>query len=480
MTLSTDPTPELGLLRAAIFAALGASGCSGGSGGSARTEIELPPQSSATQPVASTAPDRPSHAIGYVKEPNGSIHRASAVSCDTRIDQPACRGDEDHLSCKADSDCRDAASGRCIAGTGQIGTYCGCEYACATDSDCESGEACVCATEANEKHSVCVPATCKTDADCGGQVCGVSRYHNGCGNTVQLACRTADDTCHSDADCGKESRPGGQCAVGREGDGAWSCQRMNCVIGRPFLVGGAARTAPSTTGRAWTDDLLEARLAEGAACMSDVARRSLAERLVSQARLEHASVASFARASLELLALGAPPDLVRDTAAAMRDEIEHARICFSIARAYGAADTAPGPLDLAGAMPGVIDPARVAYAVAYEGCVGETLGAAEAAFEAQKAHDGALRDALATIAADEQRHAVLAWRTLAWIVETLGDDAARAARRGIDDALATWTTGDGDDEVVSLRRETARMVIAPAATQVRRAAQIRRPAEVRA
>jgi len=345
---------------------------------------------------------------------------------------------------------------------GQVGTYCGCQYACEADGDCKAGEACVCATEANEKHSVCALASCKTDADCGGRFCGVSRHFNGCGNTVRLACRTAQDKCQADGDCGQDGRPGGQCAVGMGKDGPWSCQQMNCMIGRPFVVEGAARVAPIASSRSWSDDGVARALALGATALPSSERDAVAKRMLEQARLEHASVASFARASLELIALGAPPDLLRDTARAMQDEIEHARLCFAIARAHGAGDAGPGPLDLAGALPNGVDPARIAYAVAYEGCVGETLGAAEAAEESREAADPVLREVLARIAEDEQRHAALAWRTLAWLGATFGPDARVAASRGVDDALRELT----GDAASALRRDAARLVIEPCAASL--------------
>jgi hypothetical protein len=48
---------------------------------------------------------------------------------------------------------------------------------------------------------------------------------------------------------------------------------------------------------------------------------------------------------LELLALGAPAELVEKAHVAALDEIEHARICFALASAYGGERYGPGPLD---------------------------------------------------------------------------------------------------------------------------------------
>ena len=47
-----------------------------------------------------------------------------------------------------------------------------------------------------------------------------------------------------------------------------------------------------------------------------------------------AEIASFARTSLDLLALGAPADLVAETHRAALDEIEHARIAYALASAF--------------------------------------------------------------------------------------------------------------------------------------------------
>jgi len=120
-------------------------------------------------------------------------------------------------------------------------------------------------------------------------------------------------------------------------------------------------------------------------------------RWLREAASEHASIASFARASLQLLALGAPPELVAGAHAAALDEIEHARLCYGLAssdEAWG-----PGPLPIA---PIDASPRAVALETFLGGCVNETIAALEAADP--------------RIAADEARHAELAWRTLAWLV----------------------------------------------------------------
>ncbi len=458
----------LAALRAAILAAAGVASlaCDGGSTG---------PTPTSSARARSPWPPRPG--IGYVKDESGMLHRPSPMRCETPARRLApCEVNTREQACQIDADCSARPYGRCEIRydlSGVRDAYCECDYACATDADCAPDEACLCADMAWDAWgrmgaSRCIPAACKSDADCGGEACVLSEWVSCRGDGLRLACRTPDDECESTAECRALEEDLVCVYVGADrlfadgGGPRWRCVPPLCVIGRPFRVDGVSRAAPVTANRSWTSVEVTAALAPGASALSLRERTRIATRALEQARFEHASVGSFARTSLELLALGAPPDLLHDTARAMQDEIEHARLCFAIAQAHGAGEVGPGTLDLAGALPNAVDPGRIAYAVAYEGCVGETLGAIEGADDAGAAADPLLRDVLARIADDEQRHAVLAWRTLAWIVATFGDDARDGARRGIDEGLR-----DHAGEATSaLRGETARLVIAPAAARV--------------
>ena len=103
-----------------------------------------------------------------------------------------------------------------------------------------------------------------------------------------------------------------------------------CVGGRA-LRGPEGPLAASPTSRPdW------AGAASIAAVPADV-REHLSTYWEREAAFEHASVAAFARASLSLLALGAPPDLLAATHAAAIDEVEHARLCYGLASSYGGA-----------------------------------------------------------------------------------------------------------------------------------------------
>ena len=134
----------------------------------------------------------------------------------------------------------------------------------------------------------------------------------------------------------------------------------------------------------------------------------------ASAQLEHASVASFARFTLELLRFGAPPDLVADAQRAGLDEVDHAQRCFALASTYAGEPVGPDALPLEGAAALAPDFAGFVEAVVREGCIGETLAALDAAARLANTSDPAVRQVLEAIVADEARHAGLAWRTLRW------------------------------------------------------------------
>ncbi len=187
-------------------------------------------------------------------------------------------------------------------------------------------------------------------------------------------------------------------------------------VGRPLRVGAELVTAVASAREEWCADL--------AGVEAD------AELWTRIGQLEHSSVATFARVTLELLALGAPPELVRDTQRAGLDEVEHARLAFGVARAAGGGDVGPGAF----ALPATVEPDFVSFALAtfHEGCVEETTGAVVAREMAARETQPVLGAVLARIAEDEERHAELAWRTLAWALDAGGDDVRRALQAQLD------------------------------------------------
>jgi hypothetical protein len=229
--------------------------------------------------------------------------------------------------------------------------------------------------------------------------------------------------------------------------------QIQSVIGRPLRDGGEAVTAPVIDRAGW---------AEGA-CRGGAtpAQRKTWERM---AALEHASVASFAKLSLDLLALGAPSDLVALAHRAALDEIAHARLAFGLA---GAPDRDRGPAPLA--LPAFEPPSleRLVAETLLDGCIGETIASVLAREAAAKCSRGAMKRALETIADDEARHAELAWRVLAWAASTDGERVlARAleARAAFDPGRADGPSTCGVlsvDEASAIRASVLREVIDP-------------------
>ncbi len=206
-----------------------------------------------------------------------------------------------------------------------------------------------------------------------------------------------------------------------------------CLTGRPFLVQDRPRAAPvrRSPAKGWSR-----AASPSVAGLSSRARAALAEAWASDARGEHASVASFARFTLDLIAVGAPAELLAAAQRAALDEVRHAELCFALASAYGGAPLSPGPFPFGGSVAVAGDLATLAASAVKEGCVGETLAAIQASAQRDAATDPAVRAALTTIAADEARHAELAWRTVAWAVAEGGAEVLRAVRAAFDEALA--------------------------------------------
>lgn len=224
---------------------------------------------------------------------------------------------------------------------------------------------------------------------------------------------------------------GSYCATAY-GTGTWACWSEGCSIGRPLLAeGGAARRAPAAPRDDWSAALEDVDTQD----LAPELRAALAARWAAVAALEHASIASFARFSLELLALGAPSSLLAEAQQAAADEIEHARIAYALASAYAGRPVGPGPLDVSG-VAARCDRTAMLVGLAEEACVGETLGVAEARVLAATVEAPALRRLFARIADDEERHAALAWKTLRWGLEGAGDDVRAAVAAAFDRAIA--------------------------------------------
>jgi hypothetical protein len=313
-----------------------------------------------------------------------------------------------------------------------------CEYGCVNDDECGAGQVCFCDNPVGR----CVSASCATDADCPGSVCVGTMNAAPCGGTsVQLACAQVADECLSESDCVGD----GQCNMSRHqtGTGEWVAGPRRCgpgaACGRPYLVGGSARTALEESRPDWltatTPDL---------SGLDGATRCSLSMHYTQLGLMEHASVAAFARFVLELLAAGAPAELVSAAQRALGDEIEHTRLCFGLASAYAGAPVGPGALSTRGVLVDTSLAATLTAAI-HEACVGETLAAVEASEALAGATDPAVRAVLERVVLDESAHAELGWRFLQWVLRDASPELRQLARleleRAIEAALAARDTG---------------------------------------
>jgi hypothetical protein len=148
---------------------------------------------------------------------------------------------------------------------------------------------------------------------------------------------------------------------------------------------------------------------------------ALGAHFARMAHLEAASVPAFRRLRAELRAHGAPERLLERCTRAARDEVRHARVTARLARRFGAR---PPRVVVPPLGTRTLD--EVALENAREGCVRESFGALYAGFQARRAGDPEVRAVLRQIAADETRHAELAWAVDAWLRTRL--DPATLAR----------------------------------------------------
>lgn len=364
---------------------------------------------------------------GLVDCEGGASHRVERIDCPTLLPRTVeCKASSPSPDggplrpCKFDSDCSEMANGMCTDADWRPGT-CYCSYGCIRDEDCGAGKICLCGALAGE---CALAPNCVTDGDCAsGNLCMSYDVSPGCPGKA-IACQTPTDTCVNDSDCVQPQH----CWLA---DGVRTCQSMDCIVGRPFLVAGANRVARSTTRSDWT-----AAVSPRLDALDDTTRSTLSRRWTEIALMEHASVAAFARFVLDLLSLGAPPDLLVSAHAAMADETRHARQAFALASAYSGRTIGPARLDLDHAL-SARSSLDVVRRTIIEGCIGETVAAVEAAEALEHAVDPAVRSVLAGVAADELRHAELAWRFVRWFLDACTPELRQGARRELEITIAS-------------------------------------------
>lgn len=218
----------------------------------------------------------------------------------------------------------------------------------------------------------------------------------------------------------------------------------HCAVGRPYHEGGAARTTPLDVTPA-PEVAFES--AESSARAEAWARAGAGE---------HTSIAAFAKLALQLMAHGAPNDLLARVHTAALDEVRHADVCWTLARRYGARVQAR-PFPFHEAIDPRIELVALAASAAREGCVVETLGAHLARVASDAAPDPEVRSVLQRIAHEETEHAALSFRIVAWALRAGGPDVREAVLGALREPCPSLDTRE-----LALRAEVPEALLAEA------------------
>ncbi|HWA75393.1 MAG TPA: hypothetical protein VG937_23810 [Polyangiaceae bacterium] len=192
--------------------------------------------------------------------------------------------------------------------------------------------------------------------------------------------------------------------------------------GRQLRHRGRTLLAPIRSGAAWS---------ELAMPNSDEVPDGVPDAWRENGRTEHASVASFARLTLELLAVGAPASLVAAANLDGLDEIRHTEACFALAESLDGRAQSPAPFpeaEKASALPRArrYALARLAITSLIDGAIQEGVSARVAAKLSRRAVRPAIAAVLEQIARDEGRHAAHAWDIVEWCLNEGGAPVAFA------------------------------------------------------
>jgi hypothetical protein len=151
----------------------------------------------------------------------------------------------------------------------------------------------------------------------------------------------------------------------------------------------------------------------------------LAEQWRENGKTEHASVAAFARLTLDMMTVGAPPALIAAANRDALDEIRHTELCFSLARSLDSRSISPGPFPQVRqgrALPRLrtLCLAKLAIDSMIDGALHEGVSARIIARLARRCEVPGIRAILTEIAADEGRHAAHGWAVMEWCFEEGG------------------------------------------------------------
>lgn len=288
------------------------------------------------------------------------------------------------------------------------------------------------ACEAKTEAEMCIPAAAPDRDACMAEGCVDPDSEDAVWNPEFHFCMEVADpgacgACEDESECINKAREMYNDVEGVAGSDVWVSDTLCGPVSDDDRCCYLVRFETSVAGRAFATAQERVRVAP-TVFEDSTSGNALSEYWRRVAEIEHASVASFARFTLQLMALGAPPKLLEQAHAAGLDEIKHARFAYELAERFGGSSMRAGALDVSGALePGLMgDPEAILRATLHEGCIGETLAAAWAAVAAARCEDPWTKRVLEEIAEDELRHAALAWETLAWARNAFPDALAKA------------------------------------------------------
>lgn len=173
---------------------------------------------------------------------------------------------------------------------------------------------------------------------------------------------------------------------------------------------------PVAPGTDWAEPADASRIAA-----SDTVPDGVAEQWRENGRTEHASVAAFARLTLDLMAVGAPPALVAASHQDGLDEVRHTELCFGLARRLDGRAAGPASFPEARRVPPLprsrpLALAKLAVDSLVDGALNEGVSARSLARLAERCEAEPIRVVLKQLAADEGRHAAHGWDVVEWCV----------------------------------------------------------------
>ena len=173
---------------------------------------------------------------------------------------------------------------------------------------------------------------------------------------------------------------------------------MEWAEGRPFTVDGHARLAECGSPNGW---------AQAIDWNPPALAPALHEQWSPTGPRPHSSSTPLwhlSRFSMQLMAIGAPAGLIAEATRAQSDGIRHARIALGIASTLSGEELGLASLPIDGALAGASDVRSILVDTIHEACVNETVSAAQCQAAGEASNDPFIKEALLTIAEDEQRH----------------------------------------------------------------------------